>query len=70
MKEGILTAITDRTPTKRQTAHFSTKPLICLDVGILPSMQLHVTISVTRMEAENIHYNILDTVYGSVHFQF
>lgn len=69
MKEGILTVITDRTPTKRQTVYFS-KPVTCLDVGILPSMQLHVTISVTLMQTENIHNNVFDAVYGSVYFLF
>lgn len=57
MKEGKVTAIPDRRLAKRQTAYFSMKPLICLHVEILPSIQLHVTIRVTRMQTENIHYN-------------
>lgn len=62
MKEAMPIAITDRTPTKRQIASFPTKPLISLDVGILPSMQLHVTMIVTHIQTENIHYNVLDRV--------
>lgn len=61
--------ITNRTPTKRPTSYFSMKPLISLDGGILPRMQLYVTISGTHMQTINIH-NVLDMIYGSLHFQF
>lgn len=58
MKEGILMAINDRTPTKWQTAYSSTKPLISSNVGLLPGMQLNVTVSVTHMQTENIYYKV------------